>query len=155
MSEPYVRYMLRFGSQEPIPEMGFFETYEEDGVILQSLTLVNRHDRNAINSFKKVKRIRPICGPLAALHQACVHMARADYGGDGKATTREGTTIYWCDRFGVHPCSKDAPFAFEAAWGRDGAICVARPRIAEMVSLAQLAERYPKLRSHLGSTKCS
>ena len=74
--------------------------------------------------------------PLAALHEACVHMARADYGGDGRASTREGTLIYWCDRFGVHPCGEDVPAAFEAAWGRDGAICVARPRIAENVSLA-------------------
>ena len=65
--------------------------------------------------------------PLAALHQACVHMARADYGGDGRATTREGMMIYWCDRFGLDPCREDAPFAFEAAWGRDTAVCVARP----------------------------
>ncbi len=98
---------------------------------------------------------RPGGPPLVALHQACVHMARADYGGDGSATTRAGTTIYWCDRFGVHPCSKDAPFAFEAAWGQDGAFCVARPRVAENVSLEQLAERYPRLRSHLGQATCS
>jgi ADYC domain len=93
--------------------------------------------------------------PLAALHQACVHMARADYGGDGRATTREGMMIYWCDRFGLDPCRKDAPFAFEAAWGRDGAICVARPRVAENISLEQLAERYPRLKPHLGPATCS
>lgn len=93
--------------------------------------------------------------PLAALHQACVHMLRADYGGDGSSTTREGTLIYWCDRFGVRPCGEDAPGAFEAAWGRNGAICVARPRIAENVSLEQLAERYPRLKPHLGSATCS
>jgi ADYC domain-containing protein len=93
--------------------------------------------------------------PLAALHQACVHMARADYGGDGRATTREGMLIYWCDRFGLRPCGEDAPVAFEAAWGRDGAICVAHPRIRENVSLEQLAERYPWLKSHLGPAACS
>jgi hypothetical protein len=93
--------------------------------------------------------------PLAALHAACVHMARADYGGDGRASTREGTMIYWCDRFGVHPCGGDASAAFEAAWGRDGATCVARPRIAENVSLEQLAERYPRLQPHLGPARCS
>ena len=69
--------------------------------------------------------------------------------------TRAGTLIYWCDRFGVHPCGEDAPAAFEAAWGRDGAICVARPRIADIVSLEQLAERYPRLKPHLGPATCS
>jgi hypothetical protein len=37
-----------------------------------------------------------------------------------------------------------------AAWGVEGAICVARPRIPENISLAQLAERYPRLKLHLG-----
>ena len=45
-------------------------------------------------------------------------MARADYGGDGRATTREGMLVYWCDRFGVHPCGEDVPIPFEAAWGQ-------------------------------------
>ena len=81
-------------------------------------------------------------------------MARADYGGDGHATTRAGTLIHWCDRFGVHPCQEDVPAAFEAAWGRDGATCVARPRIAENVSLEQLAERYPRMKSQLGPAAC-
>ena len=93
--------------------------------------------------------------PLAALHQACVHMARADYGGDGRATTREGMMIYWCDRYGLNLCAEDAPFAFEAAWGPDGAVCVARPRIPENVSLEQLAELYPRLKPHLGPAACT
>ena len=93
--------------------------------------------------------------PLRGLHQACVHMVRADYGGEGRATTREGTLIYFCDRFGVHPCRKDAPIAFEAAWGVDGAVCVARPRIPENVSLEQLAERHPRLKTRLGVAACS
>jgi len=93
--------------------------------------------------------------PLGALHQACIHMARADYGGDGRATTRDGMIIYWCDRFDLDHCREDAPFAFEAAWGPDGAICVARPRLPENVSLDQLAERYPRLKSHLGPAGCS
>jgi hypothetical protein len=98
---------------------------------------------------------RPGGPPLAALHAACVHMARADYGGDGRPSTHAGMLIYWCDRFGVHPCGEDVPVAFEAAWGPDGATCVARPRIAENVSLAQLAERYPRLQPHLGPARCS
>ncbi len=95
---------------------------------------------------------RPGGPPLGPLHQACVHMARADYGGDGYPTTRDGTMIYFCDRFGIHACEKDAPMAFEAGWGKDGAICVARPRIRENISLGELAERYPKLAPRLGAS---
>jgi hypothetical protein len=93
--------------------------------------------------------------PLRALHQACVHMVRADYGGNGEVNTKEGITIYVCDGFGVRPCERDAPLAFEAAWGQNGAICVARPRIPEIVSLPQLAERYPRLKPRLGPDTCT
>jgi hypothetical protein len=92
--------------------------------------------------------------PLRALHRACVYMARADYGGDGSTATRDGTTIFVCDRFGVRRCDLDVPLAFEAAWGVAGAVCVARPRIREIISLAELAKRYPRLKDRLGAA-CS
>ena len=98
---------------------------------------------------------RPGGPPFAALHRACVHMVRADYGGDGIASTRDGTLVHVCDRFGIRPCKKDAPLAFEAAWGQDGATCVARPRIAENVTLQQLAARYPRLAHRVGPAACS
>jgi hypothetical protein len=44
---------------------------------------------------------------------------------------------------------------FEAAWAVDGAICVAHPRIPENISLEGLAERYPRLKSHLGPVACT
>jgi hypothetical protein len=93
--------------------------------------------------------------PLRALHQACVHMARADYGGDGRASTREGTLIHVCDRFGVRLCRDDAPLAFEAAWGIDGAVCVARVRVAENISLREIAARYPRVKPQLGPAACT
>src|SRR5215510_11569816 len=93
--------------------------------------------------------------PLKALHRACIHMTRADYGGDDHPTAREGTLVHVCDRFGVRPCLKDVPLLFEAAWGANGATCVARPRIADNVSLEELGERYPALRPHLGPAACS
>ena len=65
------------------------------------------------------------------------------------------SVIYFCDRFGVRPCAADAPLTFEAAWGRGGATCVARPRIAELVSLGQLGARYPRLKPRLGPAACS
>jgi hypothetical protein len=93
--------------------------------------------------------------PMRALHQACTHLARADYGGDGHATTREGTLIDIYDRFNIQTSDKDAPMTFEAAWGIDGAICVAHPRIPENISLEELAKRYPRLKAHLGPTYCT
>ncbi len=98
---------------------------------------------------------RPGGPPLRALHRACIHMARADYGGDGRATTREGTLVYVCDRFGVRPCHDDAPLAFEAAWNAEGAICVARVRVSEYASMQDLAKRYPRLEPRLGPAQCS
>lgn len=48
----------------------------------------------------------------------------------------------------------DLPMAFEAAWGVDSAICVARPRIADNISLTQLGDRHPRLAHHLGPASC-
>ena len=95
--------------------------------------------------------------PLRAMHEACVHMARADYGGDGITHTRDGTLIFFCDRFSINPCDGDAEgkMSFEAAWGQSGAVCVARLRIAELATLQDLAERYPKLAAHIGRDRCT
>jgi hypothetical protein len=89
------------------------------------------------------------------LHSACVHAARADYGGDGTSHTRDGTVIAMCDRLGRKPCDHNRRRAFEAAWSADGAVCVARPRIRAMVSLRDLARRYPRLRSRVGPKACN
>lgn len=97
---------------------------------------------------------RPGGPPMRALHRACIHMARADYGGDGYATTRDGTLIDFYDRFGIQKPDKEVPMAFEAAWGVDGAVCVARPRIPQYVSLEDLAKRYPRLAQRLGPAVC-
>jgi hypothetical protein len=93
--------------------------------------------------------------PMRDLHRACVHMLRADYGGDDRPTTRDGTEINIYDRFGIQEASVAPAMTFEAAWGPDGAICVAHPRIAEHVSLEQLAQRYPALKGHLGPEGCT
>jgi hypothetical protein len=93
--------------------------------------------------------------PMQDLHAACIHLMRADYGGDDHATTRDGTLIDVYDRFGIQgPASLD-PMPFEAAWGTDGAVCVAHPRIAQNVALEELAGRYPRLRNRLGPAACT
>ena len=93
--------------------------------------------------------------PLRALHRACVQMARADYGGDGRASTRNGTLIDMYDRFGIQRPQRELPMSFEAAWGVDGAVCVARSRIPENASLEELGRRYPHLKHQLGSETCT
>ncbi|MBD2747052.1 hypothetical protein IC232_10160 [Microvirga sp. BT688] len=93
--------------------------------------------------------------PMQDLHAACVHMMRADYGGDNHPSTRDGTLVDVYDRFGMQKPDSVDPLPFEAAWGRDGAVCVAHPRIAENVTLEELAKSYPKLRSSLGPEVCT
>jgi hypothetical protein len=82
-------------------------------------------------------------------------MARADHGGDGTPSTRGGTLIDIHDHFGIQRFDREVRMVFEAAWGVDGAVCVAHPRIAEKISLAQLADRYPHLASRLGPDSCT
>jgi hypothetical protein len=93
--------------------------------------------------------------PMQDLHAACVHMMRADYGGDDRPATRDGTPVDVYDRFGIQTPDAVAPLPFEAAWGKDGAVCVAHPRIAEAATLDGLAKSYPKLRSSLGPGACT
>nr|WP_246389315.1 ADYC domain-containing protein [Microvirga mediterraneensis] len=92
---------------------------------------------------------------LRDLHRACIHMLRADYGGDDHPTTRNGTAVNVYDRLGIQHPDPAPGMAFEAAWGPDGAICVSHTRIADNISLEELAERYPRLRGRLGPSACS
>lgn len=93
--------------------------------------------------------------PMQDLHAACIHMVRADYGGDDHATTRDGTVIDVYDRFGIQKPEAIDPMPLEAAWGRDGAVCVAHPRIAQNATLEELGSRYPRLRQRLGRDACT
>jgi hypothetical protein len=63
-------------------------------------------------------------------HQACMRMVRADYCGDGRPHTRDGTRIDMWDRLGiqVREQSTEHPEVFEAAWGPQGAEYVNVPR---------------------------
>ena len=88
---------------------------------------------------------------LAPLYEACVHMVRADYCGNGEASTKEGTAIDIFDRHGIQRAETGADFRFEAGWSAQGAVCVAHTRIVENLDLDTLAARCPRLRGALGS----
>jgi hypothetical protein len=65
---------------------------------------------------------------LAEYHQACVHMVPADYCGDGRAHTRNGTLIQVYDRLGIQKREPSSDMVFEAAWSVHGAVYVNKPR---------------------------
>lgn len=88
--------------------------------------------------------------PLEPYWQACVRMVRADYCGDEQPTTRDVMLIDLWDEAGVQERTGLADFSFEAAWGSDGAICVAHPRVPQNVSLAALEAACPRLAGRLG-----
>jgi hypothetical protein len=93
---------------------------------------------------------------IAPAYDACVRMMRADYCGDGRSFTRDGTRIEIANPGdGESSNARDRTFSFEAAWGQDGAICVARPRIPDETSLAALAATCPRLKGHLGARQCT
>jgi len=86
-------------------------------------------------------------------HQSCVRMVTADYGGDGVGHTRDGTVIDPFDRLGIQRPELDPrgrALEFEAAWGPEGAICVRRTRIPELLSTDELIEHYPHLAGRIG-----
>jgi hypothetical protein len=79
-------------------------------------------------------------GSMRRYHDACVRMLRADYCGDGRSWTRDGTLIDLWDDDGIQKPDTlgDPAFSFEAGWGSEGAVCVARTRIPEKQTLPEL-----------------
>jgi hypothetical protein len=82
---------------------------------------------------------------LAPYYQTCVRLVRADYCGDGVGHTRNGTPIDIFDRIGIQADETAPGLRFEAAFGPDGAVCVAHPRLPEVLSMADLAAACPGL----------
>lgn len=84
---------------------------------------------------------------LAPFHASCVRMARADYCGDGAPHTKDGTSIDNFDDLGIQArgARDDAAYVFEAGWSPQGAVCVARTRWTDLVTLAQLKSQCPRL----------
>lgn len=68
------------------------------------------------------------CQSLAALHQACVRLHRADYCGDGRSWTKPGIFVNLYDGFGIQEDTE--AWQPEAEWNEHGALCIASPRVA-------------------------
>lgn len=80
---------------------------------------------------------------LQPYFEACVRMMRADYCGDGRSHTRPGIQIDMWDRAGVQVTQSDMPF--EAAWGPDGAVCLAKVRVSALSSFDDIIAGCPRL----------
>jgi ADYC domain len=80
-------------------------------------------------------------------YDACVRMVRADYCGDGRSWTRDGTIIDMWDDQGIQKSDtqNDPTFSFEAGWKPEGAVCVARTRIPDNITLDKLKSSCPRL----------
>ena len=83
--------------------------------------------------------------------RACTRMIRADYCGTGESHTKDGTPVNVYDRHSL-PKDGSAPgMSFEAAWGPDGAVCVAKTRWPDLVTLDRLRDACgEKLASRIG-----
>ncbi|WP_299391607.1 ADYC domain-containing protein [Pelagibius sp.] len=88
--------------------------------------------------------------PLHLFHQACTRAMRADYCGDGTSHTRDGTPIRIGDRLGLLDAAEAPDAVFEGLWGPDGALCLARPRLADAESLEDLVAACPRLEGRIG-----
>ncbi len=94
---------------------------------------------------------------LRPLHLACVRMVRADYCGDGRAHTRDGTFIDVFDRLGVQQreAVPDRPVLFEAGWSPDGATYLAHPRWGALAAIVAECPGRLHLRSALRGPRLS
>jgi hypothetical protein len=95
---------------------------------------------------------------MRPLYDTCVRMVRADYCGDGRSFTRDGTVIGYRDSAGLATLTAEdiatESLAFEAVWGPGGAICLARPRLDDVDSIASIAASCPALASRAGAAAC-
>jgi len=82
---------------------------------------------------------------LIPYYEACQHMVRADYDGKGAPHTKNGTLINIWDHIGIQFMDRDVAAKFEAGWGPAGAVCVAKTRWSDLLTLAALRKSSPRL----------
>lgn len=93
---------------------------------------------------------RPDGSPMLPVYNACVRLVRADYGGDGQGTTRNGQRIDIYDDFGIEKPAYDPIDEFEAGWDAAGAVCVRHVRVKENTDLARVEASNPRLAGRVG-----
>jgi hypothetical protein len=83
------------------------------------------------------------CGTvsLASYHQACTRMVRADYCGDGRSFTRDGTLINLYDAVGIQLDTES--WTTEAEWDTQGARCISHRRLGGSAAPRCARNLYP------------
>jgi len=146
----------REGKREGFPVPGRWDEegryHGEAGATHFALTCTSGAQAKCVRFGYKPWKPAPDGAPMAPIYEACVHMVRADYCGDGTPTTRDGTQIDIFDRHGVQRPESGPEFRFEAGWSPAGAVCVAHTRIPENITLEQLGKRCPRLAAGLGES---
>lgn len=142
----------REGHREGFPLLG---RWSDDGRLHEDpsrffLTCTSGAQAKCVRFGYKPWKQAPDGAPLEPLYEACVHMARADYCGDGVPSTRDGTQIDIFDEHGVQTSESGPDFRFEAGWAPTGAVCVAHTRIPDNLTLEALRTQCPRLASALG-----
>jgi hypothetical protein len=93
---------------------------------------------------------------LKPYYEACIHLARADYCGDNRPSTRNGTSIDIYDRVGVQQQTTGlAGMKFEAGWNVDGAVCANHTRIPQNLTLDQLPDRCARFTAATVGAACT
>ncbi len=83
---------------------------------------------------------------LAAHHQTCTRVLRADYCGNGQSFTKNGVLINIYDGIGVQPDTDK--WGIEAEWAEDGALCLENRRVPSNEPVSCVSQTY----KHCGST---
>jgi len=87
---------------------------------------------------------------LRELYNACIRMVRADYCGNGTATTKDGQAIDMYDDLGIQKHEDQPTMDFEAGWTEEGAACVRHTRVKENATLESLVAACPRLKDRVG-----
>ncbi len=114
-----------------------------------SITCTGGAEAKCIRFGYKPWRHAPDGSSLVVYYQTCLRLVRADYCGDGVGHTRNGMLIDLFDRIGIQQDEIGPGMTLEAAWGPDGAVCVAHTRLPEQIGLDAVC---PRLAGRIGAS---
>lgn len=123
-AESFVRYQVRIDGEPACPE-------GQVGAFLEGYWNDQGHKRERGISFACETGAAFKCADWgwapwsdSERHQSCTRMVRADYCGDGRSFTRDGTPIM------ISEIAADLGTQREAGWGPRGAVCVDHARFS-------------------------
>ena len=147
----WVPYCLPDGSSKPL---GFPYVIDSRSGRF-ALTCTGGAEAKCVRMGYRPWKTAPNGRPLRDYFLACIHLVRADYCGDDRPATRDGTMIDVYDRIGIQEPTDDPSFRFEAGWGKGGAVCVARTRIPALLSADDLYRQCARLAEAPSGPDCT